>query len=464
MIKIGSTTHIIDQFGRKQQSNTDTQIAIQAQLDAMPSAPMVYEFEWDAEKFDINNPMRFPVTAGATVRKVIMKGTGYSGYRSTTGGLTCLVASASFPTNRYLFELNNPEPDSVIGGMVEIDGFQAANNNNFPGGNFNGVNIGFCKLEAGQRVGFDDYVVKNCYGNYIWRMIHLIGAIWSGRFENILTHSFNSTFVGDAHIILEDGGHASGNNPCPKINRFRNTQLYDTGGEFENAVRIKSGGYNQFDNLYVGGHGYRVAVLNMDNTDAMAISANTFRDVIFIDLTTPVVTGGRQAAIYLAGTACYDNHIFNVHTAAYPQTVKLAGGTTTRHNTIEVCSEWGNVAAITDTGVDPSNTYQIFGGSVGTSTAITHTGGVGKVIDKRKGAANGGTAGMTGDGVTTAFNIAHGVFKSPAWVMCGPGNAATMDAAPIWWTWGTTNITVNFKTAPANGAALSIRWRAEAYL
>ena len=463
VFKDGATTFVTDNNSRIVQSNSDTQLAVQAEIDAMPSPPAVYEFVWDAGPFTLNNPIVFPSIPGATVKRVNMKGSAVSGYRATTGGTTCLIASTTFPTNRYMFELTNAGTSNSNGGMVEIDGFQATNVDNFPGGNFNGVNVGFCKLEAGARTGFDDYIVTNCFGNYIWRMLHLIGAIWSGRFENILTYSSNATFTYDAHVLLEDGGHVSSNEPTPKVNRIRNLQFYDALGQATDAIRFESAQYNQINNVFIGGRKYTNSVICLNNTEALPIHGNTLTDITVIDLATPT-PDTRQAAVYLAGTACYGNTIRNLRIDTYPITV-LISGTGVRHNDIELEAIWGNVASITDTGANASNTFRIKGGATtGNATAITHTGAISRIIDTRKGATGGGTATFSGDGTTTAFNIAHGIFKSPAWVIVGPGNDATMTASPMWWTWGATNITVTFETPPVSARSVSLRWRAEAYL
>ena len=118
VLKVGTTTYIIDRFGKIQQSNSDTQVAIQAQINAMPSPPAVYEFLWDAGPFTLNSPIIFPSVTSGTVKRVNMKGSGYAGYRSATGGPTCLVASTSFPTGRYMFELNNAGASNPDGGMI----------------------------------------------------------------------------------------------------------------------------------------------------------------------------------------------------------------------------------------------------------------------------------------------------------------------------------------------------------
>ena len=181
----------------------------------------------------------------------------------------------------------------------------------------------------------------------------------------------------------------------------------------------------------------------------MPIHGNTLTDIAVIDLATPT-PDTRQAALYLAGTACYGNTIRNLRIDTYPITGPISG-TGVKHNDIELEAQWGNVASITDTGANASNTFRIKGGATtGTATAITHTGGISRIIDTRKGMTNGGTATLTGDGTTTVFTIAHGLLKTPAYAIVVAGNALTRDN-PFWISWGGVSISVNFTTPPANG-------------
>ena len=459
VFKVGATTFVTDNNGEVVQSGTDTAAAVQAQINAIP-ASFVYEFVWDADLFTIENPMIFPnftnILSGT--KKIIMNGSGFLGFRdvTTNGGSTCLIPSATFPTNRYFFELTSAV-DSTNTGLVEINGFIASNPTDVAT-----KNVGFVKLEVdGPAHGYDDYIVTRCFLNNMWRGLHLIGYVWFGRFENIISHDFTTSMIGDAFVTLEDGGHTT-NNATPKVNIFRNLKVAHTQGTWNNCVRMKSGGYNVFENMFVDGLKYTVAVINLDNTDTLTTSSNTFQNLTTLDLSgVAPVPDNRQATLYLAGTAVYDNNFINFRSAPYPtQTVKLSGTGVVR-NSIELAGYWGTFATITDTGAGEGNTYTIRGGHKTTAgdSKIVHTGGVGRIIDNRPGAEKGGIATSRTDGST----IAHGLFATPVWyhvtgTVAGEIVTATADATNLTlaikkWTGGTLT----------TGTSQSVGWRAGAY-
>ncbi len=141
--KVGGSTYIADRFGHIVQGpSTDTAAVVQAQIDPIP-INAVYEFVWDADTFTIENPIILPTITAAQVKKVKMQGQGFVPQRNLSGGCTNLQPSATFPENRYVFELNNPGPTVETGGQFEIDGFQCTNSDNFT------RMVGFIKLECG---------------------------------------------------------------------------------------------------------------------------------------------------------------------------------------------------------------------------------------------------------------------------------------------------------------------------
>jgi hypothetical protein len=446
IFKDGATTYIIDRVGRVQQSNTDTQVAVQAQIDSMPGAT-VYEFLWDANFFTMNNPITHPsITTSGGVKKVIHKGSAVIGQRLASGGTTCLVPSATFPTNRYLFELNNPGAASTSSGQLAIDGIQATNSTNFPT-----INVGFVKMEAGGALnGQNNWVVRNCYGSYMWRCIHLIGNIWHGRFEDNSFTSGNATFLGDAGLILEDGGHTDFLNPTPKDCRFISNRFMHSEGTQQDCIRIQSGGYNIFENLFIDGFKYINAVITLNNTDTLDIHNNTFKDITVVDLRTPT-PDIRQAGLYIAGTSVYDNVFRNLRIAPNPETIKIVGTGAVR-NDIEFSSYFGAVSRVTDTGTDGNNVLRPIAGALpsGVNSPIVHTGGLSRVIDSRPGATAAGSQTITGNGSTLQFDFAHGMFGTPAYAVVVAGSASIMNN-PFWVTWTAANLRVTFNTAPPAG-------------
>ena len=458
----GGTTFVIDIHGKVFQQNADTQIAVQAELDAMP-LNRVYEFEWDAFVFDINNPILLPTMSGSQIKKVKMIGNGFVGARKPDGFATCLKPSATFPTNRYIFELNCAAGSNLTG-QVEIEKMQASNLHNFAN-----VNAGFIKLETpGANNGLQEFYVHDIFSDMMWRTIHLIGGIWWGRFDRILWETKHDDFRGDAVIILDNStGHTAGlGNPVPKGNLFTNIFSNAWSGQFVNCIRINQGGYNTFRDVWVEGHAYSHSVIALDATTAPVggVGDNLFENISTLDL-VGAVGGGTKASIYLGGAMkVWDNVFRVVHTAPYPETVLLDGANVMR-NDIEIDANWGGVARVTDTTADPTNTIRVFGGNVNTSggdVPITLTGTTSRIIDTRRGAIRTGTSTQSGNGSTTVFSISHGCFFSPSLVTVSPYSVAA--SAPHYIGSTGTVITVHYTTAPPAGTNNLIWvWRAEVY-
>lgn len=458
IFKVGGTTYVTDNNKRVVQSNTDTQLAVQAQLNSMTDGN-VWEFFWDADIFTLNNPIILPVITGDLItKKVKMQGTGYSGQRLLTGGATCLQGSGTWPANRYFFELNNPGASSTGTGQVDIDGFQCIGSST--------ISTGFVKLEAGERLnGLDNFVVTNCYGQYLWRMLTISGMIWFGRFENLGHTELSGGFVGDTPLLIEDGGHVGAQNPTPKGNIFRNLRFQSNAGTYTNAIRITSGGYNWLRDIFINGRAYTHSVigLNTDHVNA-GIGANLIDNVTIFDLITPT-PDVRQATVFLGGAGkVWDNTLSNFRCAPYPVTVKL-NTVDVRRNDLEFDANFGGNVTITDSATDGTNTLRIKGGNLnvaGTDAVIGTQVQLSRIIDSRHGAFRTGTSTQTGNGTQTQFFIGHGLFASPTYVSVTPYSAAA-GAAPRHVTSDPTNISIVYGTPPVNGASLIWVWRAELY-
>lgn len=460
VFKEGSTTYVTDINGRIMQSNTDTQIAVQAQIDTM-GTEIVYDFVWDSALYTMNNPILLPSGAQGSTRLVRFYGSNFHPWRMTGGGCTRLDASSSFPTNRYFIEGNNPGSTSVLGCHVVVDGFQVSNLNNFAT-----RNVGFIKLENGNLVnGGHTTVIKNIFSEYLWRCIHLVGGIWFSNFEDILSYNGNGTFVGDNVLLLEDGGHTGSINPTPKVNDFnRFVTLHADVGQMNEFLRIKSGGYNTFRNFFVDGVGYKTAPLNLDNTDTLTTHNNTFKNIQAIDLTVTPSPDNRQACLYLAGTSVQDNVFRELRLPNYPIALKISG-TGVKDNDIEMAAYFGGAASINDTGASPTNIIRLFPGNntTGTDVPITHTGGVSKIIDNRRGANHGGWIFFTSSLGQTVFNIPHGLFAAPQRAMV---RDASNDAkGSFTFTVDATNIIITYPFGVRNTGASNIKfyWEAGVY-
>jgi len=102
---------------------------------------------------------------------------------------------------------------------------------------------------------------------------------------------------------------------------------------------------------------------------------------------------------------------------------------------------------------------------VETATGTLNIAGVGEtVFENIEGypTENSGTATFSGDGTTTAFTIAHGLAETPTYYSVEEASADAGAAEIDYITVDATNITVNFKAAPASGTGnVVLSWRAE---
>ena len=363
----------------------------------------VWEYLWDASVFSIFQPMIIPPTV-AGLKKYVHQGQGQVARRLVAPSQTSLVADASFPNNRYYFELNNPVATTSNTGYVKIDGFSGVNNTNYTT-----INVGFVKLEAGEGSnGQENWVVSNCHSNYLWRNLHLIGKVWHGRFENLVFTADNTLFSGDCDILLEDGGHTGGTNTTPKENRFYNIRNMHSEGTQVNSIRIQSAGYNIFSDIFIDGFKCSHSAICLNNTDGYSIHDNIFQNMYAIDMATPT-PDTRESSLYLDGTNVHDNVFRVMRLPIYPETVKLVG-TGVVSNDIEIAGYWGTSSRVTDTGTDGSNILRILPGNrlTGTPTPIIHTGALSRVVDDRKGSANGGSRFLNGTGAEAiVFHISY---------------------------------------------------------
>jgi hypothetical protein len=455
----GSKTYVVDLHGKVQGSATEAQDAINPILAAQGNNT-VYYWEFDTSAFTIYEPILVPSNILGFLKKNIFRNEAFSTVRSgssgAAGGVTTLIPHASFPTNRYLFETSNPN-GAGTSSSVEINGFQATNVSNYTS-----TDVGFCRLEGDLANGGFNWVVKNCYFNYLWRGIHLIGFVWWGLFEDVMITISDPAFEGDAPLILEDGGHVNpATNPTPKGNYFRNIQTQSGDGVYNDFLRMQSGGYNMFENILIDGKYYTNAIFTLNNTDALAIHQNRISNVLAIDI--EIMPGSNvQGSLYMAGTSVFDN-VFEK--CRWPicqgKTVKLEGAGV-MNNDIEIISYWGGaVPVVSHVSSGESNTIRVFTGSKSTAgnVPITLSGTTPRcrVIDARRGAEMGGIATSRTDGST----IAHGLFATPAWYFV----TGTVANEIVTATADATNLTVAIKKRADGlaGTSQSIAWKAGVY-
>ena len=222
--KVGSTYYIIDERGRSQATpGTDFQAMLQPIINAMVLGTSVH-FVLDADLFAVNNPITLPIVADNTVKQVVIEGEWLQDRQTTAGAGTTIQPSATFPTNRYVFEGSAAiGTGNVVAGLV-LRNLSIPNNLHAT----DGINVGFLKYENDSKRNHK-LLVENVYTQYMWRGIHLIGGVWWAKFRDIFMQEANSSFVADAFIILEDGGHSNVNNPSPKECSFDRISLTNGG-------------------------------------------------------------------------------------------------------------------------------------------------------------------------------------------------------------------------------------------
>jgi hypothetical protein len=457
VVKVGSTTHVINEQKRSVSSNTDTQLAVQAVLDTMVSGNS-WEFVWDADVFTLNNPIVFPNTTGTgDVRATTFKGTGWVQQKNVAGGTTCLKPSATFPAGSFLMKTANEGDVTPKTSQVFIEKFQLYNEQN-------PTDVRGILLEAGNlRNGHMCWSVKDIFANYIHTVINLKGLVWWGMFENINCNVSSANFIGDAVIKLESGGHDGSFGPTPNNNMFRNIQSGNGNGEYNSFLDIRSGSGNFFDKILIDGRFYRNAAVYLSNTDqptgAGPVAYNTFRDMWTLDLEYPI-PNNVIAAIYMHGGTgnVSSNQFKNCNISNYPVALKMDDVNVFK-NEIELVARWGGNTIVNDTGSGQANTIVVRPGLkvVANEEPIIHTGGVSRVIDMRKGAQNGGLATSISDGST----ISHGLMTTPLWISVQSsvaGEFASVTART------TTTFTVALrKHDNTAGTTQGVYWRAGLY-
>jgi hypothetical protein len=414
VFKVGATTYVTNSQKRAVATNTDTQLAVQSMLDQMVNGN-VWEFEWDADVFTLNNPIVFPsITLTGGVESVRFIGTGWTWQKNVAGGTTTLKPSATFPAGGYLLKTANEGDVTPKTSQVFIERFQLYNEQN-------PADVRGILLEAGNiRNGHICWGVKDIFANYLHTVLDLRGLVWWGLFENFYVSVSSANFDGDAIIKVQSGGHDGSFGPDPKNNMFRNIESGNGDGYYNSFIDIRSGSGNYFEKILIDGKYYRNAPIYLNNTDeptgAGPVSYNTFRDLWTLDLEFPTPNTSLGAIYMHGGTGnVSSNRIINAQLANYPVALRM-DDTNVFKNEIEMVARWSASAnaSVNDTGSGKANTIVVRPGLkyVEPEEAITHTGGVSRIIDMRKEAQNGGIATSMSDGLT----ITHGLMATPAWI------------------------------------------------
>lgn len=364
-------------------------------------------------------------------------------------GGTRFSVGSSFPNNGYVFDTSANTVGSGKAALINIDGLEVYNLN------FATINAGFMLLENDKTAYSTGPLLRRIWLQYMWRGLHLKGYVWEGVVDNFFFNSASTTFVGNAAVITELAGHSD----MPKVNLF--THLHGTGptaSQLDNFILLKDAGYNTFVDTFVDGFKYTEAPVSFKGN---AID-NVFYNLYLLDLNVP--SGTNIGAVLFDGTggstntlACANNRIYDGRMGNYP--VMAAYRNSAQRTYVEVCGYFGSAATIDDSGAGTNNVVVIKNGPVAPATAdtkIVSTNGIVRIIDNRNGARNTGlSATQSGNGSTTVFNIAHGCFATPGYVMAQP---ATADARGDFSLSATaTNVVITYPVAPPTGTN-NLQW------
>jgi hypothetical protein len=424
-------------------TNADTVIKT-----VISNSPNGATMAFSSDVFTINSP----ITGYANMRPYVFRGT-WDNFR---GGGTRFAVGASFPNNGYVIDTSATNTiGSNKASLIRIDGIEFYNLQS------NTINAGAILIEQDWHQYHTGPILNNIWMQYMWRGIHLKGPVWEGIMNDIFYDSASSTFVGNAALILEQGGHSE----LPKANLFQHFHGQGpTAGQLDNFFLLKDAGYNVFVDTFIDGFKYTEAPISLKGGSA----DNIFYHLFIIDLNTS--TGTNLGAILFDGAGgstntlqCANNRIYDAEVGSYPKMVAFRNSA--QRSYVELCY-FGSAVSIDDAGAGTNNVVVVKEGPIGVGTVnakVTSTNGLVKIRDTRAGSSNRGlSATQNGDGSTTAFNIPHGCFATPTYVNVVPATANSLGSFTI--TANNTNIVVNYAIAPpAFVTNLQWYWSAEVY-
>jgi hypothetical protein len=369
---------------------------------------------------------------------------------------TAFHTNTAFPTQRYFLETSGATDLSNKFAVLHIRDL-AFYNINF----LTGVEAGCLKydIDGPTRRAI---TIDGLYGNYMWRFLHLIGAVWWGKFDNMVHEGFNASFIGDFDIKLEKGAHTNvATNPWPKGNAFRNFIHNQNPGAMQNSLVLQAAGYNRFEYYWIDGIEYRDCPILLNPT-ADSVHENTFEQMTILDTNNiPSPDVRRGGTVVLDGANVFDNHFRMLRIPKYPKHIKWMNGA--QKNTVEIIGVFGNVLDVDDAGAGVHNVIKIIPGAnniVEAKLLTTASPTLLRVIDERKGAVTSGLATFSGNASTKIFSIAHGCFAAPAYATALPNTADALGSFVI--TVDATNVIITYSVAPPSGTNnVKLYWKAE---
>ena len=450
--KTGSTYYARNGLTKVITSNADASTLIQSVLTAMNTTGGIIQFTQD--NFQLVTPLDIATATFSSVKPIIMIGVPTT-WRANG---TVLEATSAFPTDRALIETSGGTDGANKGAALYIQGI------NFVSQQYASINVNGIKFEVDTDSVQRALVVRDCYMQYLYRGIDLIGSVWWSQFNNIHFSAFNATYVGDCDIKLSRGAHANVKNFWPKFCEFRNISVVRSPGSVVASLNIQDGGYNTFYNYSVDGYKYTDAVFLFQNANTNSCEANIMYNPSVIDMVAPSPDNTRGCVVF-DGAGVFGNAIY---AGQLPKNMTYAIGykNSPYRNYVQTKGFWGTSLAIDDTSTGADNVLVITPGDSSSTPAkptITGAAGLTKIIDHRKGfAADGLSATQSGDGTTKVFNIAHGLYAAPAYALATAYSTDSLGSFTT--TSDATNVIITYSVAPPSGTNnLRWYWRADDY-
>lgn len=449
----GSTYYYRNGTTKTITSNADASLLIQDVLTAINTTGGVISFSGD--NFQIDDPLDIATVAVTSVKPIYIFGVPTT--QRTTG--TVLEATSSFPTNRAIIETSGATDGSDKTAQLYIRGLAFASTQ-IPTLNVNGIKFDVDSVRVQRAL-----TIKDCFFQYMYKGINLIGGIWWSLFDNIHFSAFNASYIGHSDILLERGTHAGAANVWPKYNMFSNINVLRNPGELPSSLNIQDGSYNTFINYTIDGWKLTDCAWLFQNAHTFSVSSNTMYNPSFIDPQLPSPNNTR-AAIVFDGAGVLDNHVY-CGSIPRNRTYSVAFVNSPVRNMVEAKGYWGEALAINDAGAGADNTVTVLTGQETSTTpakpTITGAAGLIKIIDRRKGfAIDGLSATQSGNGSTTVFNIAHGLYAAPLYADAKPYTTDSLGSFTT--TSDATNVILTYSVPPPSGTNnLRWYWRADCY-
>lgn len=408
------------------------------------------------DNFQIVTPLDIATQAVASVKPIYIFGVPAT--QRSAGG-TVLEATSAFPTNRAIIETSGATDGSDKTTQLYIRGL------NFASTQFATININGIKFDVDSVRVQRTLTMKDCFFQYMYKGINLIGGVWWSLIDNIHFSGFNAGYVGHSDILMERGNHTGVANVWPKLNMISNVNVLRNPGEIANSLNVQDGSYNIFNNYTIDGWHITDSAWLFQNAHTGSVGSNTMYNPLFIDPQLPSPDNTRGAVVF-DGTGTYAN---SVYCGSIPRnrTYNISFLNGSYRNIIETKGYWGESLAINDTGGGADNTVKVLPGHYTGSSPIkpTVTGAAGftKIIDHRKGfAVDGLSATQSGNASTTIFNIAHGLYVAPLYAHAEP--YTTDSLGPFTTTSDATNVIITYSIPPPTGTNnLRWYWRADCY-